>query len=67
MKSLLVYVFKEVAGTAELCKPPSAIAEHNLMSSAHGGHAAAFIYYGDGNFETIEILDAGPAMSGEFL
>lgn len=66
MKSLFVYVFKE-AGTAELGKPPSPIAEHKLISSAHGGHAAAFIYYGDGKFETIETLDAGPAMSGEFL
>ena len=62
-----MYVFKEVGGTAELGKPPSAIAEHKLISSAHGGHAAAFIYYGDGNFETIKTLDAGPEMSREFL
>jgi prolyl oligopeptidase len=41
------------ADTAELGKPPSPIAEHNLISSAHGGHAAAFIYYGDGNFENV--------------
>jgi len=41
------------ADTAELGKPPSPIAEHKLISSAHGGHAAAFIYYGDGNFENV--------------
>src|SRR5205823_3298976 len=41
------------ADTAELGKPPSPIAEHKLISSAHGGHAAAFIYYGDGNFESV--------------
>ena len=41
------------ADTAELDKPPSPIAEHKLISSAHGGHAAAFIYYGDGNFENV--------------
>jgi len=67
MKSFFVYVFKEGAGTAELGKPPSAIAEHKLISSAHGGHAAALIYCGNGNFETIKTLDAGPAMSREFL
>ena len=39
--------------TAALGKPPSPIAEHKLISSAHGGHAAAFIYYGDGNFENV--------------
>lgn len=47
------------ADTAALGKPPSPIAEHVLMSSAHGGHAAAFIYYGDGNFENV-YLRAGP-------
>src|SRR5262245_53237566 len=31
------------ADTAALGKPPSPIAEHKLISSAHGGHAAAFI------------------------
>jgi prolyl oligopeptidase len=41
------------ADTAELGKPPSPIAEHKLISSAHGRHAAAFIYYGDGNFENV--------------
>jgi prolyl oligopeptidase len=41
------------ADTAELGKPPSPIAEHKLISSARGGHAAAFIYYGDGNFENV--------------
>jgi prolyl oligopeptidase len=41
------------ADTAELGKPPSPIAEHKLISSAHGGHAAAFICYGDGNFENV--------------
>ena len=41
------------ADTAELGKPPSPIAEHKLIGSAHGGHAAAFIYYGDGNFENV--------------
>ena len=41
------------ADTSELGKPPSPIAEHKLISSAHGGHAAAFIYYGDGNFENV--------------
>ncbi len=41
------------ADTAALGKPPSPIAEHKLISSAHGGHAAAFIYYGDGNFENV--------------
>jgi prolyl oligopeptidase len=39
--------------TAALGKPTSPIAEHKLISSAHGGHAAAFIYYGDGNFESV--------------
>lgn len=41
------------ADTAELGKPPSPVAEHKLISAAHGGHAAAFIYYGDGNFENV--------------
>jgi prolyl oligopeptidase len=41
------------ADPAELGKPPSPIAEHKLINSAHGGHAAAFIYYGDGNFENV--------------
>jgi prolyl oligopeptidase len=41
------------ADTSVLGKPPSPIAEHKLISSAHGGHAAAFIYYGDGNFENV--------------
>lgn len=41
------------ADTAELGKPPSPISEYKLISSAHGGHAAAFIYYGDGNFENV--------------
>jgi len=41
------------ADTADLGKPPSPIAEHKLISSAHGGHAAAFICYGDGNFENV--------------
>jgi len=41
------------ADTAEHGMPPSPIAEHKLISSAHGGHAAAFIYYGDGNFESV--------------
>ncbi len=41
------------ADTAALDKPPSPIAEHLLISSAHGGRAAAFIYYGDANFENV--------------
>jgi prolyl oligopeptidase len=41
------------ADTAEPGMPPSPIAEHKLISSAHGGHAAAFVYYGDGNFENV--------------
>ena len=41
------------ADTAKLGKLPSPIAEHKLITSAHGGHAAAFIYYGDGNFENV--------------
>jgi len=41
------------ADTAELGKPPSPIAEYKLINSAHGGHAAAFIYYGDGNVENV--------------
>src|SRR5262249_16114440 len=41
------------ADTAELGKPPLPIAEHKLISTAHVGHAAAFIYYGDGNFESV--------------
>jgi prolyl oligopeptidase len=41
------------ADTAELGKPPSPIAEHKLITSAHGSHAAAFICYGDGNFENV--------------
>ena len=43
------------ADTAALGKPPSPIAEHKLISSAHGGHAAAFICYGDGNFENVYV------------
>jgi prolyl oligopeptidase len=39
--------------TAALGKPPSPIAEHRLVTSAHGEHAAAFIYYGDGNYENL--------------
>lgn len=39
--------------TAALGKPPSPIAEHELITAAHGGHAAAFIYYGDANFESV--------------
>lgn len=45
------------ADTAALGKPPSPIAEHDLLSSAHGGHAAAFIYYGDGNFENVYLRE----------
>jgi prolyl oligopeptidase len=41
------------ADTAALGKPPSPIAEHLLISSTHGGQAAAFIYYGDSNFENV--------------
>jgi prolyl oligopeptidase len=41
------------ADTAALGKPPSPIAEHELVTAAHGGHAAAFIYYGDANFENV--------------
>jgi prolyl oligopeptidase len=41
------------ADTAALGKPPSPIAEHLLIAAAHGGRAAAFIYYGDGNFENV--------------
>ena len=43
------------ADTAALGKPPSPIAEHHLITSAHGEHAAAFIYYGDGNYENLYI------------
>lgn len=52
-------LFHHVLGTAAdsdaaaLGKPPSPIAEHRLITSSHGGHAAAFIYYGDGNFENV--------------
>ena len=52
-------LYHHVLGTAassdiaELGKPPSPIAEHKLISSAHGGRAAAFICYGDGNFENV--------------
>src|SRR5262249_58566853 len=42
------------ADTAELGKPPSPIAEHKLISSAYGAHAAAFTYYGDCNLENLE-------------
>jgi prolyl oligopeptidase len=45
--------------SAALGKPPSPIAEHELISSNHGGHAAAFIYYGDANFENV-YLRSGP-------
>jgi prolyl oligopeptidase len=41
------------ADTAALGKPPSPIAEHRLVSSAHGERAAAFIYYGDGNYGNV--------------
>jgi prolyl oligopeptidase len=41
------------ADTASLGKPPAPIAEHHLLSSAHGEHAAAFIYYGDGTYENV--------------
>ncbi len=40
------------ADTAALGKPPSPIAEHLLITSAHG-RAAAFIYYGDSNYEDV--------------
>jgi prolyl oligopeptidase len=43
--------------TASLGKPPSPIAEHRLIASAHGGHAAAFIYYGDGNYESVYLRE----------
>jgi prolyl oligopeptidase len=41
------------ADTPALGKPPSPIAEHQLITSAHGGRAAAFIYYGDANFDNV--------------
>jgi prolyl oligopeptidase len=41
------------ADAAVLGKPRWPIAEHKLISSGHGIHAAAFIYYGDGNFENV--------------
>jgi prolyl oligopeptidase len=43
--------------TAALGKPPSPIAEHHLINSEHGGHAAAFIYYGDGNYGNVYLRD----------
>jgi prolyl oligopeptidase len=46
------------ADTAERGGPPSPLAEHKLISSAHGGHAAAFIYYGDGNYESVYLRSA---------
>lgn len=46
------------ADIAEIGEPSSPIAEHKLISSAHGGHAAAFIYYGDGNFENVYLRSA---------
>jgi prolyl oligopeptidase len=44
--------------TASLGKPPSPIAEHHLLASAHGDHAAAFIYYGDGTYENVYLRAA---------
>jgi prolyl oligopeptidase len=45
--------------SAALGKPPSPIAEYELITSAHGGRSAAFIYYGDANFENV-YLRSGP-------
>jgi prolyl oligopeptidase len=45
--------------TAALGQPPSPIAEYSLVTSAHNGRAAAFIYYGDANFENV-YLRSGP-------
>ncbi|HEV2703408.1 MAG TPA: prolyl oligopeptidase family serine peptidase [Steroidobacteraceae bacterium] len=39
--------------TAALGKMPSPIAEYQLITSAHGDHAAAFVYFGDANFESV--------------
>ena len=39
--------------TAALGKLPSPIAEYQLVTSARGDRAAAFIYYGDANFENV--------------
>ena len=41
------------ADTEALGKGFSRIAEYLLISSAHGGHAAAFVYYGDGTAEAV--------------
>ena len=56
-------LYHHVLGTAAssdapaLGKPPSPIAEHMLVSSAHGD-AAAFIYYGDGSAEDVYLRGA---------
>ena len=39
--------------SAALNRFPSPIAEYQLITSAHGDHAAAFVYFGDANFENV--------------
>lgn len=45
--------------TEALGKGFSRIAEYLLISSAHGGHAAAFVYYGDGDPEAVYLRKDG--------
>jgi prolyl oligopeptidase len=47
------------ADTEALGKGFSRIAEYLLMSSAYGGHAAALVYYGDGEPEAVYLRKEG--------